>query len=127
MDAQDKAILKSLVTVAWADGDFEANEKEMLEALLAAFGATDAESEEIRTYASTPRTIDDVPITDLSAGDRRTLLNHAVVLTFIDGSQHEKEKALIHQLSERLRISENESQGIISAAEARAKRLLELM
>lgn len=127
MHEQDKAMLKSLVTVAWADGKFEANEKEMLEALIAAFGASDKDADEIRAYAETPRSIDDVPITELSADDRRTLLNHAVVLTFIDGEQHELEKQLIGTLAERLRIGEGESSQIIAAAEARAKRLLELM
>lgn len=124
MHEQDKAILKSLVTVAWADGKFANEEKEMLEALIAAFGATEAEAQEIREYAASHRSLDDIPITDLSAGDRRTLLNHAVVLTFIDGRQTEDEKKLIHQLAEKLRIGEEESRDIIQAAEARAKRLL---
>lgn len=127
MHDQDKAILKSLVAVAWADGKFASEEKEMLEALISAFGASEKEAEEIREYASTQRTLDDVPITELSADDRRTLLNHAVVLTFIDGQQHEHEKVLIQKLAERLRIAGPEAQRIIEAAEARAKRLLELM
>ena len=127
MHDQDNAILKSLVAVAWADGKFASEEKEMLEALISAFGASDEEAEAIREYAKTPRTIDDVPVTELSADDRRTLLNHAVVLTFIDGVQHEHEKALIKALADRLRINEGESQRIIEAAEARARRLLELM
>jgi tellurite resistance protein len=127
MHDQDRAMLRSLVAVAWADGKFASEEKEMLEALISAFGATDAEADEIREYAATPRTLDDVPLTDLSSDDRRTLLNHAVVLTFIDGVQHEHEKALIISLASRLRINETEATRIIEAAEARAKRLLELM
>ena len=127
MHEQDNAILKSLVAVAWADGKFASEEQEMLEALISAFGATEAEADAIRAYATTPRTLDDVPVTELSADDRRTLLNHAVVLTFIDGVQHEHEKALITALAARLRIAEAESTRIIEAAESRAKRLLELM
>jgi tellurite resistance protein len=127
MHDQDRAMLRSLVAVAWADGKFASEEKEMLEALISAFGASDAEADEIREYATTPRTLDDVPLTDLSSDDRRTLLNHAVVLTFIDGTQHEHEKALILSLASRLRIAETEATRIIEAAEARAKRLLELM
>ncbi|MEI8256848.1 MAG: hypothetical protein WCJ30_14335 [Deltaproteobacteria bacterium] len=66
-------------------------------------------------------------MTELSADDRRTLLNHAVVLTYIDGHQSEEEKALVTKLADRLRIGEVESTRIIDAAGARAKRLLELL
>jgi tellurite resistance protein len=124
MHDQDKAMLKSLVSVAWADGKLAVEEKEMLEALIAAFNANDAEAQEIREYAATRRTLDDIPITELSADDRRTLLNHAVVLTFIDGHQADDEKQLILRMAERLRIGEDEARRIIEAAEARAKRLL---
>jgi tellurite resistance protein len=127
MHEQDRAMLKSLIAVAWADGRFAAEEKEMLEALISAFNASDIEAEEMRRYAASPRAIDDVPITELSADDRRTLLNHAVVLTYIDGQQSESEKELVHKLADRLRIGETESKRIIDAAEARAKRLLELL
>ena len=127
MHDQDKAILKSLVAVAWADGRFASEEKEMLEALISAFNASEAESDEIRKYAETQRSLEDVPVTELSADDRRTLLNHAVVLTFIDGQQAEQEKALVLKLAERLRINDGEAKRIIDAAEARARRLLELL
>jgi tellurite resistance protein len=127
MHEQDRAMLKSLIAVAWADGRFAAEEKEMLEALISAFNASEIEAEEMRRYATNPRSIDDVPITELSADDRRTLLNHAVVLTFIDGQQSDSEKELLGKLADRLRIGEAESKRIIDAAEARAKRLLELL
>jgi tellurite resistance protein len=127
MHEQDRAILKSLVAVAWADGRFASEEKEMLEALISAFNASDEEADEIRKYAETQRSIDDVPISDLSADDRRTLLNHAVVLTFIDGQQADKERELVQQLAQKLRIQDTESKNIIESAEARAKRLLELL
>lgn len=127
MHEQDRAILKSLISVAWADGRFAAEEKEMLEALIAAFNASDVEAEEIRKYATTPRSIDDVPVSELSADDRRTLLNHAVVLTYIDGHQSDEEKALVTQLASRLRIGDTESTRIIESAGARAKRLIELL
>ena len=44
MHEQDKAILKSLVAVAWADNRFASEEKEMLEALISAFNASDEEA-----------------------------------------------------------------------------------
>ena len=44
MHEQDKAILKSLVSVAWADGTFELREHQMLDALIESFGASKAEA-----------------------------------------------------------------------------------
>ena len=40
MHEQDKAILKSLVSVAWADGRVTSEETDIIEALLQAFEAT---------------------------------------------------------------------------------------
>ena len=124
MHEQDMAILKSLVAVAWADGQFAAEEREHLDALISAFGASESEAESVRAWAATPRTLADIPLTDLSRDDRRTLLNHAVVLTHIDGVQSDAEKALIANLRGFLRIEDDEATRIIESAEARVKRLL---
>jgi tellurite resistance protein len=127
MHDQDMAILKGLVSVAWADGRLADEELEVIEALLQAFGATPSEAVEVRTYAKTTRTIGDIPITDLSHDDRRVLLQHAVLLTYMDGEQHEKEKKLLDELCEQLRIPDVEAKGLISAAEDRAKSFLNLL
>ena len=125
MHEQDMAILRSLVSVAWADGRVAAEETEVIEALLHAFSASDAESDEIRTYAQTPRTLDDIPLTELSADDRRALVQHAVLLTYIDGVQDASERAFLDALCERLRIPAAEAAELMSAADARARRFLE--
>ncbi len=126
MQEHQEAMLKSLVAVAWADGRVEEEESEVIEALLAAFeiGGDDADS--IREYAKTSRSIDDIPITDLSATDRRQLLQHAVILTYIDGEQSTEEVGLLNALVEKLRIPEDEASELLKYAEQRAKRLLEL-
>ncbi len=125
MHEQDMAILKSLVAVAWVDGQFASEEREHLDALISAFGASESEAAAVRDFAAMPRTLDDIPLTDLSADDRRTLLNHAVVLTHIDGEQTDSEKTFVNDLSALLRIPEAESTRIVEAAEARVKRLLQ--
>jgi tellurite resistance protein len=127
MEDQDKAILKSLVAVAWADGKVTSEENEVLEALLQAFEASSEESAEIRAYVKTPRTLDDIPLTELSAEDRRALLQHAVLLTYIDGEQAPEEKALLGRLCDRLRIPRDEATSLLTAADARAKRFLNLL
>jgi tellurite resistance protein len=127
MHIQNLAILKGLVSVAWADGRMAGEEKEVLEALLQAFEATPSEAHELRMFAREPKKLSDVPLHDLSADARRLLLQHAVLLSFVDGEQDQKEKQIIDELCEVLRIPNIESRGLVAAAEERAKSLLQLL
>lgn len=127
MHDQNMAILKSLVSVAWADGVFAKDEREMMDALISAFEANEEEAKEIRAYAEQKRTLDDIPLTELSADDRRVLVQHAVLLTYVDGKQHETEKQFIDDLCKKLRIPDDEAKGLLEEAEARAKRFLNLL
>jgi len=124
MHQQDLAILKGLVAVAWADGRVVAEESEILSSLLDAFNATPTERREVELFAKAPRTLADVPIHELSHDDRRVLLQHAVLLSFVDGQQHAREKKLLDDLCETLRIPGVEAKGIVSAAEDRARGML---
>lgn len=127
MHEQNLAILKALVAVAWADGRVANEELEVIEALLDAFEATKSERVEIRAYAKQERTLDDIPLTELSADDRRLLLQHAVLLTYIDGEQHDKELSLLDALCEKLRVPAVEAKGLIAAASERARSLVGLL
>jgi hypothetical protein len=75
----------------------------------------------------TTRTLDDIPITDLSFDDRRVLLQHAVLLTYIDGEQADVERQLLGQLAGRLGIPGAEGQALIEAAGQRARSMLDLL
>jgi uncharacterized tellurite resistance protein B-like protein len=121
MHEQEFAIVRSLIPVAWADGDFADQEKEMLEALLDAYQASDEQKKAILDYAKEKRTLDDIDLQELSAGDRRVLLQQAVLLTFADGHQHATESKLLGELATKLRIPEEEAKVVIAAAEERAK------
>ena len=127
MHQQNLAILKGLVCVAWADGTIADAEKALLDALLESFSATPSEVHEVKKFAEVSRTLADVPIHELSYDDRRLLLTQAVLLSFVDGEQHEKERALIDELCRVLRIPSIEADGIVAAAEEQAKRLLPLL
>jgi uncharacterized tellurite resistance protein B-like protein len=127
MHEQNMAILKGLVSVAWADGRVAVEETDMIEGLLQAFQATPSEAAELRRYARSPRTLDDIPLTDLSFDDRRVLLQHSVLLTFVDGEQHESEKRLLADLCERMSIAGDEAGPLMRAAEERAKQTLQLL
>lgn len=124
MQDYQEAMLKSLVAVAWADGRVEAEETEVIEALVSAFDVASEDADKIREFAKTKRTLEDIPITDLSAADRRVLLQHAVILTYIDGNQSDDEKAFLSELTKKLRVPEDEATEILKAADERAQRLL---
>jgi uncharacterized tellurite resistance protein B-like protein len=127
MHEQDTAILKALVPVAWADGTFAEREREMIDALLDAYCADDREREALLEYAAKPRTFDDIDLQELSADDRRVLLQHAVLLSFADGAQAPEEQAMVQNLAKKLRIPDEEAKELIDASSARAKKLLHLI
>lgn len=127
MHSQDMAIVKSLVSVAWADGKFAEKEREMIDALLEAFQASKEQVEEVNEYAKTKRTLDDLLWDDLSPDDCRVLLQHAVLLTFVDGEQGDDEKSFVQQLCGKLGLPAEEGQNLVGLAETRAKKYLSLL
>ena len=126
MQPHEEAILKSLVAVAWADGRVDGDESEVIDALLEAFGVDGEAAEGLREFAKEERSIEDIPLTELSATDRRMLLQHAVIVTWVDGEQHEKELEVLDKLVARLNLPEDEAKVLREAANDRARRMLEL-
>ncbi len=127
MEDHQEAMVKSLVAVAWADGRMEDEESEVIEALLSAFEIRGDDADTVREYAKTPRTLDDVPLTELSAHDRRLLLQHAVIVTYIDGRQTDDEVKVLDELVTKLHIPEGEAKELLEVAGQRARRLLDLL
>ena len=127
MEDYQEAMVKSLVAVAWADGRVDDDESEVIEALIAAFEIGGEDANMIREYAKEERKLDEIPLTELSASDRRALVQHAVILSFIDGEQTDDEKKILDQLVTKLNIPSEEVPDLVGSAEERAKRLLELL
>jgi hypothetical protein len=55
------------------------------------------------------------------------LVQHAVLLTYVDGQQADSEKAFIDDLCKKLRIPDEEAKPLVDHAAARAKRFLNLL
>jgi uncharacterized tellurite resistance protein B-like protein len=127
MHEQDMAIVKALVPVAWADGVFAETEKQMLDALLDAYRASDKEKEIIHEYAEKQRTLEDIDLQELSTDDRRILFQHAVLLTYADGDQSADEVTFLQALAKRLRIADEERDALMKAGAERAKKYLHLI
>ena len=92
-----------------------------------AFEATPEEAAEMREWASVPRTVDDIPLTDLSFDDRRVLLQHAVLLSHADGDPSKPEQELIEAMTKKLRIPDDEAKSLLATATERAKRYMNLL
>ena len=127
MNEQDFAVVKTLCAVAWADGEFADREREMLEGLLEAYNASPDDRAAIFAYASEKRSLEDIPLQDLSAQDRRVALNHAVLLSFVDGEQAEGELAFLQAMAAHLRIPAREAEQIIASGAERAKRFVPML
>lgn len=127
MLAQNLAIVKGLVSVAWADGHVSQAETQVIDALLEAFQAMPSEAHELRKFAETPRSLADVPLGELGFAARRQLLQHAVMLSYVDGKQDERELALLHELVTALEIPVLEARDLIREADERAKQLVKLL
>lgn len=127
MLAQNLAVVKGLVSVAWADGHVTSEETEVLEALLEAFHALPSEAHELRKFAQTPRSLADVPIHELGFAARRQLLQHAVLLSYVDGKQDDQERELLSKLVVALDIPQLEARDLMRESEDHAKSLLKLL
>jgi uncharacterized membrane protein YebE (DUF533 family) len=126
MTPVEKVIVKSLVAVAWADGTLAEPESGMIDSLLWAFGASEEEEEDIRSFAKKKRTIKgDVVAKALGKDDRALLLAHAALLTHADGKQTPAEAKLLKQLGEHLEFSDEAAADIIEHARERAAKLAE--
>lgn len=127
MVPSDRALLRSLIAVAWADGKVAEEETALIESLIDSFGADETEAEDFRVFAAERRTLADLPLDDLDPGSRRRLLQLAVLVSYVDGKQDEAELALIHGLAERLGIGPEEREPLMKGSEMRAKGLLRVL
>lgn len=126
MDAHEEAMLKSLVAIAWADGHLAEEEAEVIEAMLSTFHIDEDGAEFFREFARTPRSLDDVPVAELTIPERKTLLRHAVLLSHIDGGQDDQERTVLMAVVKKLALPEGEAQALIAEAEAESRDLLDL-
>ena len=127
MHVQNLAIIKALVPVAWADGEFADREKQILEALLDVYKASDEEKASVRAYAAVQRRVEDIDVSELSSDDRRMVLQNAVIMSFADYNQSPEEVTVLHELARHLRLGEDEAKAILKSGAERARMMLSLL
>ncbi len=124
MEKHVEAMLKALVAIAWADGRLDDEESEIIEAMVSRLEVSEQGAAWLREYAKTPRTLDDVPVAELTVPERAELLRHAVILSHIDGGQDGDERALLAAVAKKLEIDDAEASALIADAEEEAAELL---
>jgi len=124
-DSEALAALKTLVTVAWADGKIAPGEQELLGALIESAGLSAGELASLQAFASEPRSLADAPVERLGEAARRDVLERAVMLSLIDGDEHPDEKRILADLAARLGLPDAEQ--VLASGAARARRMRELL
>ena len=103
MTPAEFSIVKSLIVVAWADGQVLSAERGVIEGLMCGFDASEEEEAELLEFARTPRTLtEDLPLSELGDEERDLLLENAVLLCSADGETSETEHVVLSRLRELL-------------------------
>jgi len=127
LDDTRKKLLKLLVALAWADGRVDEEEMEVVEAMFDTFEADEETAAEIREWAKISRSLDDIDTEGLTKDDAGLVLYQAVLLTYIDGEQTEKEVKLLDDFMVKLGLTKEEAEPILARATERATELLPIL
>ncbi|MCA9793379.1 MAG: TerB family tellurite resistance protein [Candidatus Eremiobacteraeota bacterium] len=105
MDAQNKEIIKSLVKMAWADGEVSHKEQELLAAILLKMGCSEEEVDGLGEAPEEDPRLDEV-LPDKES--RMNIMRALMTMSFVDGILSFDEFAYINRLAEQLDISNDE-------------------
>ncbi len=124
MTPEKTTIVKALIAFAWADGRVTPEEEDVVDTMLTALEATPEEKAQLKSYAETPRTLDDIEAQSLTSEQREVLVTNAAILCRADGEESPSEVALLRELGEKLGLEEGAFNAIVSASSNDAVQLL---
>jgi uncharacterized membrane protein YebE (DUF533 family) len=113
MTSKERAIVRALVAVAWADGEMQGPEEGVIEGLLSGFDASPEEEKELLDWAKTPRTLRDIDVKELDRDDRELLLSNAALLVQSDGEETDAEQQLLKSLGVILEFKDEDTKQIV--------------
>ena len=105
MTDQDLVLLKSMIALAWADGDFSSGEVNWIEPVLEGMGATPDEKQQLLQQPASLPSADELREALPSTDDRETFLKAMLNLSLADGLTTPDELSLLGQLSDVLGVS----------------------
>jgi uncharacterized tellurite resistance protein B-like protein len=112
MDDRERALLKGLVQMIWADGEVSEEERLMLGGILSELGVSAAEIEEVGRMMIDPPTLDDLREKVPDEESRREILKLLVAMSMADGRVDTTEIRFLDRLAEHLEISSEEMDAI---------------
>lgn len=104
MDQRERALLKGLVQVIWADGEVSDEEREMLGGILSELGSSSAEIEEVGRMMTAPPDIGNLreQIPDMES--RQEIMKLLLAMSMADGRVDTSEIRFLNKVAEHLEI-----------------------
>lgn len=105
MDQRERALLKGLVQVIWADGEVSDEEREMLGGILSELGSSTAEIEEVGRMMTAPPDIGNLreQIPDMES--RQEIMKLLLAMSMADGRVDTSEIRFLNKVAEHLEIA----------------------
>lgn len=106
ISAQDQVLLKTLVALAWADGEIDAGETEWLDKVFDQLGLNDVERERILNVPQALPTQQEYTEVITTEEDRLFLLRVLLTLALSDGTVSVEELTMLKEVTHRLGLND---------------------
>ncbi|MCX7807671.1 MAG: TerB family tellurite resistance protein [Deltaproteobacteria bacterium] len=111
-----KALLETLVAIAWADREITPEEKQAVGGALTALGLVLPHDRGAGNLESGPLPLNSLAYGSLSQRERELIYLCALWMTGVDAEEHPAERSLLAQLASQLEISAERTQRLASIA-----------
>ena len=108
MNSTERALLKSLVHVIWADGEVDDNELRLLGGVLTQLGASAASIEEVAQMMTKPPDLKGLKDMVPDPEARREILKVVLAMALADGKVDLKELRFLNKLAMQLEIADED-------------------
>ena len=105
MEQRERALLKGLVSIIWADGEVSEPERVMLGGILSELGITSAEIEEVGRMMTSPPNLDDLRELIPDMESREEIMKLLVAMSLADGRVDTAEIRFLDRVAAQLEIS----------------------
>lgn len=112
MDDTERALLKGLVHVIWADGEVNEAERRLLGGVLAQLGCSPSEIQEVAEMMTNPPSVDNLKehVPDYEA--RQEIMKVLLAMALADGQVDMKELRFLNRMAMHLEISEGDLEAL---------------
>ncbi len=112
MDDTERALLKGLVHVIWADGEVNDAERRLLGGVLAQLGCSPAEIQEVAEMMTNPPAVDNLKEHVPEYEARKEIMKVLLAMALADGQVDMKELRFLNRMAVHLEISEGDLEAL---------------